>query len=69
MVRGMIDRDEDIFFKTMVWFKESRAKVILWVELSYWAWVPIIGAFIKNWYVVGKGYLVSQERVRSESYP
>ena len=69
MVRGMIGRDEGIFVKTMIGFKESRAKVILWVELSYWAWVPIIGAFIKNWYVMRKGYLVSQERVRSESYP
>ena len=28
----------------------------------------IIGAFIENWYVVGKGYLVPQERVRIKSY-
>ena len=69
MVRGMIGRVEGIFVKTMIGFKESRAKVILWIELSYWVWIPIIDTFIKNWHVVGNGYLVSQERVCSESYP
>ena len=42
---------------------------MFWVGLFYWDWVPIIGVFIESLCIAGKGYLVSKERVQSESYP
>ena len=30
-------------------------KPVFWVRLSYWAWVPIIGAFVENRCVAEKG--------------
>ena len=41
---------------------------VFWVGLVYWAWVPIIGAFIESQYVAGENYLVPQKWVRSECY-
>ena len=43
--------------------------LVFWVGFFHWAWVPIIGVFIKSRYVVGEGYSVPQRWVRSECLP
>ena len=38
------------------------------VGLYYWAWVSIIGAFIENRYVGGKGYLEEDHLVPKRGF-
>ena len=47
----------------------ASIRLVFSVGLSYCVRESIIGVFIESRCIMGKGYLVSQEKVRSESYP
>ena len=46
----------------MEWYLSLRGSPTYQVGLLGWAWIPIIGGFIESRCVIGKGYLVPQER-------